>query len=119
MLNHVTFTGWDRHTNPHELAELCGDHEQEVIEIAVLYSDSRSQDDADRYPQLGTAVEILRIARASGQRAAVHLCGQAARAFLENPSESNAAPLIALANRVQVNVPETSGCLGPRSTGPR
>lgn len=118
MLNHITFTGWDRHTDLHDLEEFCGDHEQECIEIAVLYSDSRSKDDVDRYPQLETAVEILRTARASGQRAAVHLCGQAARAFLEDPSESNAAPLIALANRAQVNVPEEFWASGPEKYRP-
>lgn len=118
MLNHITFTGWDRHTDVVELGEFCGDHEQEFIEIAVLYSDSRSKDDADRYPQLETAVEILRTAKASGQRAAVHLCGQAARAFLEDPSESNAAPIIALANRIQVNVPEDFWAPGPEKYRP-
>lgn len=118
MLNHITFAGWDRHTDLHELGEFCGDHEQEFIEIAVLYSESRSKDDADRYPQIDTAVEILRTARASGQRASVHLCGQVARSFLEDHSGSSAAPLIALANRIQVNVPEDFWAQGPEKYRP-
>jgi hypothetical protein len=112
MLSHVTFTGWDRHTDPAELAAFCNDYPQERIEIAVLYS--ANQDDADRYPQASQAAEILRVAKASGQRSAVHVCGRAARQMLGSARVSDgsamvdvpAAALISLADRVQINVPE-------------
>lgn len=112
MLQHVTFTGWDRHTDLTELATLCNDYPQERIEIAVLYS--ANQDDDDRYPQVGKAREILKAALAAGQRSAVHICGRAARSLLQEVEDdaagarvfSRAAPLISLAHRVQVNVGE-------------
>jgi len=112
MLSHVTFTGWDRHTDLDELGEFCGDHEQGRVEIAVLYS--AKQDDADRYPEVEQAVEILRVAKASGQRSAVHICGRAAREMLASARYDDGAKrvevwapaLLALADRVQINVAE-------------
>ena len=112
MLSHVTFTGWDQRTDLHELAAFCGDYPQERIEVAVLYS--ANQQDADRYPLVEKARDILRTARAAGQRTAVHICGRAARSLLQDVEEdaagirvfSSAGPLISAAQRVQVNVGE-------------
>lgn len=107
MLSHVTFTGWDRHTDLNELGTFLEDCPQSTVEIAVLYSTSRSTDDGDRYPNVDKAVEILRTAKAAGQRTAVHLCGRIARAFLGySDAIVKVGPLIQLAERVQVNVPE-------------
>ncbi len=101
----VTFTGWDRHTDLAELAKFLESQAQDTVEIAVLHSASRI--DEDRYPDTATALEILRTAKASGQMAAVHLCGNIARMFLSYSDALLAAgPLIQLADRVQVNVGE-------------
>ena len=105
MLSHVTFTGWDRHTDLDELTTFLEDCPQDRVEIAVLYS-ARQEDD-DRYPQVEKAREILRAAKAAGQRSAVHICGRAARDFLVAAEEdgegvrvfSPAAPLIHYADR--------------------
>ena len=112
MLDRVTFTGWDRHTDLGELQTFLEDMPQQRVEIAVLFSTSRSRDNEDRYPDPGFAEDILRVAKASGQHTALHLCGQAARALLESASASelalpwSAVPLVHLAERVQVNVGE-------------
>lgn len=107
MLSHVTFTGWDRHTDLEELATFLEDSPQDRIEIAVLHSTSRSRDDDDRYPNVDKAMAILRTAKAAGQRTAVHLCGRIARAFLSYPDAIvKIGPLIQLADRVQINVAE-------------
>lgn len=95
MLTHVTFTGWDRHTDLAELEEFLQACPQDSVEIAVLHSSSRIDD--DRYPDAGKGAAILRTAKAAGQRAAVHLCGQAARSILESdidgwPDVRNFAP---------------------------
>ena len=115
MLSHVTFTGWDRHTDLHDLAEFLDACPQERVEIAVLHS--ASKDDDDRYPLAKQAEEILRTAKASGQRTALHLCGRAARNMLDSAVGHGedasrivvsyaVADLLHLADRVQVNVPE-------------
>ena len=112
MLDRVTFTGWDRHTDIGELQTFLEDMPQQRVEIAVLFSTSRSRDNEDRYPDPGFAEDILRVAKASGQHTALHLCGQAARALLESASANelalpwSAVPLVHLADRVQVNVGE-------------
>lgn len=114
MLSHVTFTGWDRHTDLDELTAFLTDCPQETVEIAVLYSASRSADDEDRYPNVAKAAEILRTAKAAGQRSAVHLCGRVAREMLERVATrpvsvsipGTISQMINLADRVQVNVPE-------------
>jgi hypothetical protein len=112
MLDRVTFTGWDRHTDIGELQTFLEDMPQQRVEIAVLFSTSRSRDNEDRYPDPGFAEDILRVAKASGQHTALHLCGQAARALLESAIASelalpwSAVPLVHLADRVQVNVGE-------------
>lgn len=112
MLSHVTFTGWDRHTDLAELQTFLEDCRQATVEIAVLYSSSRSADDEDRYPDVGKAEAILRTAKAAGQRTALHVCGSAAQDLLRSVDEAelvfpwNAHALIGLADRVQVNVGE-------------
>lgn len=117
MLSHVTFTGWDRHTDLTELQTWLEDCPQATVEIAVLYS-SR-QDDDDRYPEWGQAIEILTTAKAAGQRTAVHICGRAARELVSSADTTGldtdgvvvpvvlpfeAAGIVHLADRVQVNV---------------
>lgn len=114
MLNHVTFTGWDRHTDLFELQTFLEDCPQQTVEIAVLYS-SR-QDDDDRYPECGQAIEILRTSKAAGQRTAVHICGRAARELVASVDAAvdhtqivlpwEAAGIVTLADRVQINVTE-------------
>lgn len=112
MLSHVTFTGWDRHTDLAELEEFLQACLQDSVEIAVLHSSSRI--DEDRYPDVDKAVAILRAAKAAGQHSAVHLCGRIAAAFL-NYSDALVAlgPLIQIADRVQVNVGEDFWLAGP------
>ena len=44
MLDRVTFTGWDRHTDLTELQTFLEDMPQQRVEIAVLFSTSRSRD---------------------------------------------------------------------------
>ena len=111
MLDRVTFTGWDRHTDLGELQSFLEDMPQQRVEIAVLFSTSRSRDNEDRYPDPGFAEDILRVAKASGQHTALHLCGQAARALLESAIASelalpwSAVPLVHLADRVLVLSP--------------
>jgi hypothetical protein len=112
MLSHVTFTGWDRHTDLHELQTFLEDAPQRRVEIAVLFSTSRSLSDEDRYPDPKVAEEIPRTAKAAGQRTALHLCGPAARALITSAGSPvltlpwSAGPLIHLADRVQINVGE-------------
>ena len=112
MLSHVTFTGWDRHTDLDDLSAFLERCPQDRVEIAVLHSTSHV--DEDRYPDVDKAVAILRAAKAAGQRSAVHLCGRIAKAFL-NYSDAlvAASPLIWLADRVQVNVDENFWPAGP------
>ncbi len=119
MLAYVTFTGWDRHTDLDELSAWLEDCRQSTVEIAVLFSTSRSLDDEDRYPNTDKAVEILRTAKAAGQRTAVHFCGQAARGLLGSVGGGSVPPpmgsgvLMSLADRVQVNVEESFWPPGP------
>lgn len=116
-LSHVTFTGWDRHTDLVELQAFLEDIPQERVEIAVLFSNTRSINDDDRYPDPAKAVEILRTAKGAGQRTAVHICGSAAIDMLTSAgrlsagSETRAVVLprtsgsiLQLADRVQLNV---------------
>jgi len=115
MLTHVTFTGWDRHTDLAELEEFLQACPQDSVEIAVLHSTSRV--DEDRYPDVGKGAAILRTAKAAGQRSAVHLCGRVARDILSNVTSVGdgtrtattlaAGQLLRLADRVQVNVDES------------
>jgi hypothetical protein len=121
MLTHVTFTGWDRHTDLAELAEFLEACPQSTVEIAVLHSSSK--DDDDRYPLAKQAAEILRTAKASGQRTALHLCGRAAREMLDSATTGRdasrvnvsfaVADLIHFADRVQANVHEGFWTPGP------
>lgn len=115
MLSHVTFTGWDRHTDLTELQSFLEDMPQQRVEVAVLFS--RRRNNEDRYPDPVLAEDILRVAKASGQHTALHLCGQAARGLLESASEPvlpwSAANLVHLAERVQVNVGEDFWVPGP------
>ena len=53
MLSHVTFTGWDRHTDLAELDTFLMACPQDRVEIAVLHSSSHI--DEDRYPDVGKA----------------------------------------------------------------
>lgn len=119
MLAYVTFTGWDRHTDLDELGAFLEDCPQSTVEIAVLFSTSRSQDDEDRYPNVDKAKAILKVAKAAGQRTAVHLCGRIARAFLGySDAIVKVGPLIQLAERVQVNVPEDFWASSPERYKP-
>lgn len=104
MLTHVTFTGWDDRTDLIELADFCRDQRSGTVEIAVLMSSSRIGE--DRYPDFENAESILTVAKAHGQRAAVHLCGAIARAVLlrGHPPALGPTRVIGLADRVQVNV---------------
>ncbi len=112
MLSHVTFTGWDRHTDLAELDAFLMACPQDRIEVAVLHSSSRI--DEDRYPDVSKAIDILRTAKGAGQRAAVHLCGRIAQMFMSYRDGLVAlGPLLQLADRVQVNVSETSWPAGP------
>jgi hypothetical protein len=121
MLSHVTFTGWDRHTDLAELATFLEDCRQETVEIAVLQSSTKI--DEDRYPTALQAAEILRTAKAAGQRTALHLCGQAARTVLDSATSDrhgskvsisfDAAHPLRYADRVQVNVEEGFWTPGP------
>lgn len=112
MLSHVTFTGWDRHTDLAELDAFLMACPQGRVEIAVLHSSSHI--DEDRYPDVGKAIDILRTAKGAGQRTAVHLCGRIAHAFMSYFDGLVAlGPLLQLADRVQVNVRETSWPAGP------
>lgn len=128
MLTHVTFTGWDRNTEPHAFAEFLQWYPPATIEVAVLFSLSRQG--TSRYPDLDTACKILEIAKASRQRTAVHFCGDLAREALiqlgvprvEPPlsprdhiasgripsvaGPSLVSPLFELPDRIQVNVHE-------------
>ena len=113
MLSHVTFTGWDRHTDLAELANFLENCPQGRVEIAVLYSATRSAANEDRYPNVGKAAEILRTAKAAGQRTALHLCGSAARELLASASDLpythallpfGLGHVLNLADRVQINV---------------
>lgn len=117
MLDRVTFTGWDRHTDLTELQTFLEDMPQQRVEVAVLFSTTRSRNNEDRYPDPVFAKDILRVAKASGQHTALHLCGQAARGLLESASEPvlpwSAANLVHLAERVQVNVGEDFWVPGP------
>lgn len=116
MLSHVTFAGWDRHTDLTELQAWLEDCRQQTIEIAVLYSMSRSPCDEDRYPDPIKAMDILRAAKASGQRTAVHFCGRVARDLLGGgptpaptsyTEQATQSAIIRLADRIQVNVDES------------
>lgn len=112
MLSHVTFTGWDRHTDLAELDAFLMACPQDRVEIAVLHSSSHI--DEDRYPDVGKAIDILRTAKGAGQRTAVHLCGRIAHTFMSYFDGLVAlGPLLQLAGRVQVNVRETSWPAGP------
>lgn len=104
MLSHVTFTGWDDQTDLIELACFCRDQQPGTVEIAVLMSYSRMG--ADRYPSTDYAESILLIAKAHGQRAAAHVCGQIANRMLlaGRPDAGPASRVVSLADRVQVNV---------------
>lgn len=107
MLSHVTFTGWDRHTDLGELVDFLTSNKPRSIEVAVLMSSTRVG--ADRYPDADEAALILRAARSAGHRTAAHLCGRLANNMLKTPE--TAVPLfeglLGLADRIQVNVPET------------
>lgn len=122
MLSHVTFTGWDRHTDLVDLATFLEACPQERVEVAVLHSASKSDD--DRYPLAKQAEQILRTAKAAGQRTALHLCGRAARDMLDSAVGHGedasrivvsyaVADMIHLADRVQVNVPDGFWTPGP------
>jgi hypothetical protein len=117
MLDRVTFTGWDRHTDLGELQTFLEDMPQQRVEIAVLFSPTRSYNDEDRYPDPVSAEDILRVAKASGQHTALHICGQSARSLLETADEPvlpwSAANIVHLAERVQVNVGEDFWVPGP------
>jgi hypothetical protein len=106
MLTHVTFTGWDDRTDLIDLADFSRDQRPGTVEIAVLLSTSRMGE--DRYPGLENAESILRVAKAHGQRTAVHVCGQASRESLIHSSlPATFRGPVPLADRVQINVPET------------
>lgn len=105
MLSHVTFTGWDDRTDYVDLASFCHDQRPGTVEIAVLQSHGRAGE--DRYPGTDNAEATLRVAKAHGQRAAVHVCGQLARLFLSAPDALvSPSPVIQAADRVQINVAE-------------
>lgn len=106
VLTHVTFTGWDDQTDLGELAAFCRDQRPGTVEIAVLLSNSRMGE--DRYPGLGPAETILMVAKRYRQRTAVHVCGRASRESLVHSSlPATFRGLVPLADRVQINVPET------------
>lgn len=114
MLTHVTFTGWDRHTELGELSGFLWSYRQGTIEIAVLCSATRTANDEDRYPNVAKAAEIMRVAKAAGQKTALHLCGRIAQEFLNSAATrpvsvcypANISQMMNLADRVQVNVAE-------------
>lgn len=105
-LSHVTFTGWDRHTDLTELSGFLSQYPPRSIEVAVLFSQNRMGD--DRYPEVLQAEMILRAAQVAHQRTAVHVCGPLARATLKlrRPPAGDTSRIIALAQRVQINIGE-------------
>lgn len=82
MLKHVTFTGWDHHTDHDALAVFCTAWFPGQVEIAVLQSNSRVGE--DRYPAREYAAAILRTAKSGRQDTAVHLCGALARGLIDD-----------------------------------
>ena len=111
MLEILTFTGIDRHTDLERLAEMAERYPR--AEFAVLVGTRTGQDDP-QYPPLGTVWEL----RHRLPRTAIHLCGRYAReAAGAAPESSQLHDLCRGFGRVQVNLPGAPRRVGEEGRG--
>lgn len=106
MLTTITFTGADHTVARHRLMALCRAG-QFPVEMAFLVSEPRMG--SPRYPTMAVASALVDVVRSMGQRAAVHLCGGAARMLFSGGKPGFIPGLTELlrdVQRIQVNVPE-------------
>ena len=103
MLSHITFTGWDGHTDLEALKDFLRAYPPRSIEVAVLISEGRMGN--DRYPEVAHAHRLLETAQEARQRTALHVCGPQARAMISLGGRTTlVAGLVTSADRVQINV---------------
>lgn len=91
----ATFAGVDRRTDVCYLPDAV---EDDPFEYAVLYT--ATPEGRHRYPSKRDACELLAQLYSSARRAALHLCGAAARLEL---ARGELSELVALVQRIQIN----------------
>jgi hypothetical protein len=104
-LQTVTFTGVDEATDLDALRALNDRYPQGAIEWGVLFSDSRAGNEG-RYPHLSW-IDRWAFNESVGMNTALHLCGQAAHAWIAGDDDLRS--LARGFSRLQLNV------VGPRT----
>ena len=107
MIERVTFTGVDEHSDVERMTRIAGVHR--FAEFAVLAGSSTGQH--PRFPSLTTIERFREHASSNGLHAAIHLCGRLARAVRDGDL-TTATTLGRGFERMQINLPRENRAAG-------
>ena len=103
----ITITGVDAAFGAADLLKLHQLEPTVEVEFAVLFGTRTGRQGEPRYPPRNTVEAFAAFARSTGVRAALHLCGRAARSAVSGQAPDELVTLAKAFQRVQINGCET------------